>query len=205
MMKRFLSIDFDYFVGCSAKERAALFPKMDETYSFEEQSALWRAAYKKTLEKLAGITIHPDFKVIEGVCRNYRGISMVEDSHKHIYQWIMELTGEEEAFEVYNIDFHHDMYCLRLGEEKVNCSNWARVLKEERPQMQYYWIKREDSEEKALGGKVEAETKPLACIKELSFDYLYLCRSSVWCPPHLDRYFTHLFAILKRPRDTKMA
>jgi len=196
-MKRFLSIDFDYFLDCTAKNRAELFPKMDETFTLEAQNALWQEAYVRAPERLARVGINQDYKLVEAICKGFQGAVKVENSHKYIYTWIMEETTAEEAFAVYNIDFHHDMYCLRLPGEKVNCGNWAQVLREQRPGMQYYWVKREDSEVMVLGGKVDATVISLESLQELTFDYIYLCHSRVWSPPHLDEYFTHLHMILK--------
>ena len=89
------------------------------------------------------------------------------------------------------MDFHHDMYYYHDSTNPVNCGNWVRELLKVRPNMKYYWIKREDSETTLLGGDEipESSILPFDRLKELDFDYVYICRSDIWSPPHLDSKF----------------
>jgi len=109
---------------------------------------------------------------------------MITDSHKHLFDFIMQNTFEDEEFEVYNIDFHHDL----------------------RPNMTFLWVKRDDSDVAALGIETVTEFPKVEIItfEELQsrygggafitnfFDFLFLCRSAMWSPPHLDKHFVKL-------------
>ena len=138
-MKRFLSIDFDYLIDCDKATRDALFPTMDETIPKPIRKQIWKQAYLEHRTKLTQISIlKEDYKNLLDICRRFSGLYRQHDSHQYIYNFIMDNTAPKEVFEVYNIDFHHDMYHLHTRNEKVNCGNWANVLKEDRPDMQYY-------------------------------------------------------------------
>lgn len=209
-VKRILSIDWDYFIKATALQRGTLFPDGgNENISYTLQDFIWGSRYSSCPElKDIGILL-PDYYAVSHIILQFNSRivdnflatrnpdkcqMLVTVSHKWIYDFIMKRTEENEQFEVYNVDFHHDMYNLRNGDEEVNCGNWVNCLLEKRSNMKYFWIKREDSETKILGGKkVPCKFKKLKDIEDLSFDYVFLCRSDCWSPPHLDSYFERLW------------
>ena len=207
-MKRVLSIDWDYFINATAEQRAFLFPDgVDENLDSELQKLCWDNHYNSSLgEQLKNIgVVKNDYETIHSILRKFshknsrkEDLIQVAISHKWIYYFIMKRISEGEEFEVYNLDFHHDMYCYKTRDEEVNCGNWVNCLLEKRPDMKYYWVKREDSETEVLGGEVDCETKRIEELQDLEFDYVFICRSDCWSPPHLDTYFESLWVLLSK-------
>lgn len=204
-VKRILSIDWDYFIKATAFQRGTLFPDGgNENISYALQDFIWDSRYANPELKEIGVLL-PDYYAVNHIIyefmRSYtqsmataRKEMLVTVSHKWIYDFIMQRTKGKEQFEVYNVDFHHDMYNLQSSDEEVNCGNWVNRLLEKRPNMKYFWIKREDSETEVLGGKkVPCKCKKLKDIEDLPFDYVFICRSDCWSPPHLDSHFERLW------------
>lgn len=209
-MKRFLSIDWDFFIGATDVQRALLFPDGgNENMPDSLKNYIWDSHYR--CPELSSIKVSDDYKYLLKFCRDFSGKCMISDSHKFAYDFIMENTTPREKFNVYNIDFHHDLYNYRSGDEKVNCGNWATVLREERPNMVYNWVKCEDSDLMTTGGeKVDSYILDMWSFNDTfgkdisgSFDYLYLCRSAMWSPPHLDPKFVKAVKILMKKCPTK--
>ena len=198
MIKKFLSIDWDYFIDATADERAILFPDGgNENMPESLKKYVWDSRYGDPRLEKVGID-QDALKYIRKLCRAFCGDCFITESHKYAFDFIMENTTPNEQFEVYNIDFHHDLY--DFGHKKVNCGNWVTKLKEKRPNMKYVWVNRADSEQLS---KVEVKVD----ILQMSFDafesrcgndfqglfnHLFLCRSDMWSPPHLDKYFRRL-------------
>ena len=210
-MKRILSIDWDYFINATAEQRLLLFPDGgNENISYDLQDFIWSSRYTDPKLNKIGI-LKNDYKevnkVLDKFIRRYlyskaanphREV-LVTVSHKWIYDFIVQRTNEDEKFEVYNLDFHHDMYDLRTSEEEVNCGNWVNCLQKVRPNMKYHWIPREDSEIHILGGDtVPCEMRTLKDIEDLRFDYVFICRSDCWSPPHLDTFFEVMWQFIRQ-------
>lgn len=208
-MKRILSIDWDYFINATDVQRYMLFPDGgNENISYELQDFIWNSRYANPKLKTIGV-LKNDYELIHDMLRKFTAKCLLNSSentealctvsHKCIYYFIMQRTDKDEEFEVYNVDFHHDMYCYKTREQEVNCGNWVNCLIEQRPNTQYYWIKREDSDDEVIGGyKVPCEVKTLEEIKDLDFDYVFICRSDCWSPPHLDNYFETLWSLMMK-------
>lgn len=201
-MKRFLSIDWDFFIDATAEERLMLFPDGGtENLPDTIKKYVWDSRYSDP--RLEDIEVDFDaLRYIRKLCRAFCGSCFIAESHKYAYDFIMESTSPNEQFEVYNIDFHHDLY--DFGHKRVNCGNWVTKLKQKRPNMKYVWVNRADSEQLS---KKEVTVD----ILQMSFDafmsrcgddfqglsnHLFLCRSDMWSPPHLDVYFRRLVRTL---------
>ena len=213
-MKKILSIDWDYFINATATQRSMLFPDGgNENISYALQDFIWNSHYSSPAsEELRNIGIlKREYNLVHDILRKFidkylysrvanpHSEVLVTISHRWIYDFIMQRTYEGEEFEVYNVDFHHDMYHLRNSDDEVNCGNWVNCLKKYRPKMQYHWVKREDSDDEVLGGaKVDCADCKLGDIKNLSFDYVFICRSDCWSPPHLDNYFEILWTCARQ-------
>lgn len=209
-MKRFLSIDWDFFIEATATERAVLFPDGgNENLHLSLRKYIWDSRYRDP--KLSKIGVSNYFSSLRKIAREFRGDCWIADSHRFAYDFIMENTSPEEEFEVYNIDFHHDLYDYRSSGERVNCGNWGTILREDRPNMKFIWVKREDSETKTIGGfDVECDIMDFDQFMfrfkhgvHKSFEFLYLCRSAMWSPPHLDKSFVKVAKTLMRKCYTK--
>lgn len=209
-MKRFLSIDWDFFIGATATQRALLFPDGgNENLHTTLHKYIWDSRYANP--ELSDIKVSPEYNTLLKICKDFDGQCLIADSHRFAYDFIMENTTPDEKFEVYNIDFHHDLYDYRTGDEIVNCGNWVTILREDRPNMKYVWVKCDDSDTMTIGNvKVKAEMMSLNLFTILfrhgiseDFDYLYLCRSAMWSPPHLDPKFVQAAKILMKKCPTK--
>lgn len=175
---------------------------------------VWDSRYADS--RLGELKVLPNFRSMLRLCRHSYIEAMVADSHKYMYSFVTQNTFPDEEFEVYNIDFHHDLYNYFSGAERVNCGNWATLLREDRPNMKYVWVKRNDSDMEALGLK---SVKQLSNVKVTTsfanavmskvnadpsfFDYLFLCRSAMWSPPHLDKHFVKLVKAVLENSPTK--
>lgn len=207
-MKRFLTVDWDYFIAASSLQRTSLFPDGgNENIDNKIQQLAW--GYRYLTPELSAIGIlQSDFALMQDILRknfphpveNSVENSMwniffpVNISHKEMYDYVKQIIPDkDEEFEVYNVDFHHDLYSYHTAEEPVNCGNWATCLKSEYPNMKYFWVKREDSQEDTYFPEYLDGVLDLTDLYDLGFDYLYLCRSDCWSPPHLDEYFNKLW------------
>lgn len=191
---KILSIDFDYFIDTDITTRNDIFPDGADEMPLEELSSKWVDVYKnypfveaigvtKEYDQIKELLSDPKFVLGKNV--------LVNESHKEIYMLIQAFKNEA-PLEVYNIDFHHDMYHYRIPNgDRVNCSNWARIMLEEYPNANYKWIRREDSEIYTLFGEVECEhTTKLEGLYDI--DFIFICESPEWTPPHLHNKYLDL-------------
>ena len=211
-MKRILSIDWDYFIGATATQRLMLFPDGgNENISYAIQDLIWNSRYADPRLKEIGILdehcnlLHTILrKFILKFKNSFVSRTLVTVSHRWIYDFILQRTGKYDEFEVYNVDFHHDMYCYKTEDQEVNCGNWVNCLQDSRPKMQYYWVKREDSEDTIIGGdKVSCSVKSFEELLNLDFDYVFICRSDCWSPPHLDSFFDEVWKLVNTLSHTE--
>jgi len=114
------------------------------------------------------------------------------DNHKSIRK-ITDIIPWNFNLKIVNIDFHHDYYHYYSGGDTYNCGNWLRRLIEERPDAKVKWIRRKDSQIYSLEGEFPFEhTTDLKSIFKENFDYVFICRSPEWSPPHLSKKFEEL-------------
>ena len=114
------------------------------------------------------------------------------DNHKSIRK-IIGVIPWNSRLKIVNIDFHHDYYHYYSGGDNYNCGNWLRRLIEERPDTKVKWIRRKDSQIYSLEGEFPFEhTTDLKSIFNEKFDYVFICRSPEWSPPHLSKKFEEL-------------
>ena len=184
---RILSIDFDYFIRTGIETRNNKFPDGCDEVPFNKLKSMWESFYES----------YPEIKEIDVINEYYichkklfnlkKGKVLIADSHKQIAR-LFPLIGDEHL-EVIHIDFHHDNYIS--GGSKIDCANWVRHLKEMKPDTDITWIRRYDSETASLEGEYPYGST-LDFDFEGEFDYIFLCFSPEWTPPHL----RHLFYML---------
>lgn len=188
---KILSIDWDYFINATAEERYTLFPDGgNENIPYYIQDIIWTTHYNGKLENI-GVK-EEDLELTKGLIAGSFDKIMITNSHKHIYNFIEEnLFGDE--IDVVNIDFHHDLFGAGDAKrQEVDCGNWMSKLFENYD-CKYRWIKQEDS----MKG-VETQICPTKEVKfedilNEEFDLLFICKSGVWSPPHLDKFFNDTF------------
>lgn len=205
-MKRFLSIDWDFFIDATMEQRCLLFPDGgNENLPDYLREFIWDSRYRHP--DLKDIKVSSEYNYFYHTCRKFsNGQAFVADSHKWMYYFVMNNTEPDEEFEVYNIDFHHDLYNFQTSGGEVNCGNWATLLRRDRPNMKYMWVKRltsdvESAEKRIFGVEMmnfqAFRTRFRFYNMSLHFSYLFICRSAVWSPPHLDPEFVKAVKALK--------
>lgn len=195
-----LSIDWDYFIDASLPVRHALFPDGgNEDLAEQIRSVIWLGLYasKPQLESI-GILKTPLQELIEVITENSspQVKVMMADSHKHIYNFIQENKQKMDAVNLVNIDFHHDAFKPRID---VNCGNWlTHALSDFPPESQFTWIARQDSplEDIHDSQRIQIVREDFSLLFETEWDLIYICRSGMWSPPHLDETFIKAFGWL---------
>ncbi|ABN52725.1 MAG TPA: hypothetical protein DEF39_03800 [Hungateiclostridium thermocellum] len=189
-----LSIDFDYFINASSQARDMYFPKGSDEIPENKLKSVWEERYLKYPE-LKKIGVIDDFHFLKKFVKELKIPKenfMKADSHKYIKS-IIEKLPEKSQFKIVNIDFHHDYYHYYRGNDYYNCGNWLRRVLEERPDTKVKWIRREDSQIYCLDGIFPFEhTDDIKSVYNEKFDYIFLCKSPEWTPPHLNSKFEEL-------------
>ena len=201
-MKRFLSIDWDFFIDATLEQRMTMFPDGgNENLPASIRDYIWDTYYRNP--ELENMEVTSDYKYLLHICRTFNGEALVSDSHRWAFNFIMDNTDPDEEFEVYNIDFHHDLYNFTTKDGEVNCGNWATILRKYRPNMKYKWVRCYTSDIYSNEDKVNAEIMSMTIFMMLfrdiseEFQYLFFCRSAVWSPPHLDKKFVRAVKSIK--------
>ena len=197
-----LSIDWDFLVDASADYRCTNFPDCcNENYSEFIQNTIWSTRY--LYGSLREVSVDKDAltevkNYIGRTCSLHtRGVAY--DSHKHIYDEVKSSLSPEEPLVIVNFDFHHD--CYQSG-NSVDCGNWVDYLYKDRTTpsgsrlkhstgSSYTWVSRDDSDDAGIPRYVRRLTiNQVSRLPEVdNFDLLYVCKSPMWSPPHLDREY----------------
>lgn len=170
------------------------FPDGKEAIPKERLSAMWDARYAR-FPRLRKIGVIGEYYFLKSylMSANVKKDSIhIADSHKSIRE-IIEAIPKSLPIRIVNIDFHHDYYHYYTDGEYYNCGNWLRRVIEERPETQVKWIRRKDSQTLSLEGEFPFEhTTDIQSVTGEKFDYIFLCRSPEWSPPHLSGKFKEL-------------
>lgn len=190
---RILSVDFDYFVDTDMTTRMLDFPDGHDNFSLELTSYIWSLRYEAN-ERIKELGVIDDYKKVCDLLKSQsKGKTLIADSHREIAQFFSCITPE--ALEVINIDFHHDMYIT--GGDTLDCGNWLRFLADLRPEADFKWVMREDSDVEGLIGTFPYYTTTNIDEVQGEFDLIFLCFSSPWTPPHLKPQFDEMCECVK--------
>lgn len=199
-----LSIDFDYFVDADNITRTMNFPDGHEGFSDSLCSFIWSNYYPQ-LNKI-GIKNREYENLINYAKRTKavkEGKVVSFESHKEIYN-LVEQNNVGDNCHIFNIDYHHDMYFISHNNTAVDCGNWGRVLKEKYPNFKLSWIACDDSEKELITGdfvdcdEVLTLDEMLESLSPEDVDVVFMCRSDMWTPPHLDKYYKNLEMELRK-------
>lgn len=216
-----LSIDFDFFQDVDA-ETLFYYPDGHD-FGTEFSKTIWAGHYANPYEadRLNSVDINKKFfnaiKTIIVENSECCKTAMVVNSHVNIYDFIMEEynTHNYRGVNLVNVDMHHDMF---NATNELDCGNWVSYIHKAIPDVCISWIANPVSQEAyGLGENLmQYVYLDLETIKKKKFDLVFLCRSDIWSPPHLDKYFDelyHLFALhynkiyvdkqITKPRDMK--
>lgn len=193
---RILSIDFDYFIDASMETREMCFPDGHDNLSPAMTRFLWDRRYEFH-DNLKDIGVTKDYDTMCEFLSNLKGgVALVADSHREIENIFKEINADEDL-ELINIDFHHDMYVT--GGDTLDCGNWLRFLVDLKPDAKITWVRREDSDVESLSGSFPYYHTTDITEVQGDFDYIFLCFSSPWTPPHLfDKYKLMCWFVTRR-------
>ena len=191
---RVLSIDWDYFIDASFEYRYTNFPD-GHVFGQYLESVIWSTHYAQTsgLTKV-GVNTKALVKVKEYIMSrlNSGRIKAVYCAYNHdeCYAFIHKYltAGRGDNLSLTNLDFHHDTWSTSNG--VVDAGNWLTHLQEEfGSSATLRWVGCKDSP-----GSDYSWLNPvsLSAALKLEYDYIFICRSGLWSPPHLDRRFNDL-------------
>lgn len=196
-----LSIDFDYFQKVDV-DTLAYYPDGNDLGT-DISKFIWAGHYANPQESEKILSVEVDNDKLEHIKRILAdtwnpGVQvMICNSHRHIYDLITTLYDEwkDEAdydgVDIYNIDMHHDMF---NNNPNPDCGNWISHIVKEIPNSTVTWIANPASKE-AYGldeDRFDVVSEDLDDIAYMDYDIIFLCRSDMWTPPHLDSYFKDL-------------
>lgn len=197
-----LSLDWDFFIDANMFTRCNLFPDCpNEKYPASLQEIIWLSKYYTPKLEAVGIKLSAVYevqKLIDNAFFNPVSI-MIRDSHKYCYDFVDQLYNRLEwsGINLINVDFHHDMY---KNGSAIDCGNWLFKLQQKYSNMQIEWVydpESDDSFEHVDDIMKISMTTDIGCIHNFNWDAVFICRSGMWSPPHLDKYFIELFDPLR--------
>lgn len=207
-----LSIDWDYFIDCSIAERHSLFPDGgNENISLDLSNIIWYTRYSETIAKknyglvarnIQDISVlEDDFDFIKNnITQNMSYFTVIQfaDSHSAIYNFLKQYISDDDSLDIYNIDHHCDYY--NIG-NSLNCGNWINKLDADNNIDSLTWIANKDSDLKVDNSSLNCTVSICTDLKkslpaDIEWDFIFICRSSVWSPPHLDKRFNEFYTLL---------
>lgn len=205
IMTTFLSIDWDFFPDAGDSERFILFPDSPGDMGHRMNKLVWDMRYQHHIDgALKSIGIQESyFDDMRERVAEFNGVSLISKNHKDMYDFVLKHTHDDEEFVIWNVDYHHDQYMM--GDANLNDGNWVLHLQKVRPNMVYHWVgfDRSRSSVEPEPGKI-AEHKQWEDLPEVGFDFIFLCRSDIYSPPHLDTWYIDLmYAIANQSTEAQ--
>lgn len=192
-----LSVDWDYFMSSTNFKREKLYiPDSGEDWTEEERDIMWSSQYALYPSLYNEGIDENRFNKFKEYIKNHKFQRFtITDSHKELYDLIDNLSNMF-YFNLVNLDFHHDIFDNMNPE--IDCGNWLRrlLIKQNDPHNKVLWINHKTSDRKIW--------KQFNCVKlvqstnfnrilKYDFQILFVCKSEIFSPPHLDKYFQILF------------
>lgn len=181
-MKKILTIDFDIIMN----------PSIDwyNDSELEVDEFLNRFDFMPVLT--ADLNLYRDLTEI--VLKYIDNITFIYNHH----DIVDFLKNEEEPFELYNIDYHHDIgygedneWHIPLSEDDYHEGNWVRYLYNINKIQKYIWYKSyyssspDEEIEKYLSEEHLIHNVNMDLFtKEIEFDRIYICLSPEWVPEY---------------------
>lgn len=208
-----LSIDFDFFQITTPDTIFSCYPDVVMELPDNIAKRLWKERYRipPYKDKLLSVTANTEkLKELKNILKksyvSANGIALkptakICKSHREIYDFITKYYSPQinSNISVTNIDMHSD---VDNGNNKLDCGNWIKFLVEKFPDTKIHWIANTISTQTYVN---EETATPLEkeiiknrsvnnfdTIKNQKFDLVFLCRSDIWLPPHLDKEFVKL-------------
>ena len=195
---RILSIDFDYFQTVSEETVKYNYPDGHDLPPVVSASC-WSGHYGDNNYPVEDVNVNQtELSLLKDLLKDQKRVKevMIALSHVSVYDFITSVMKEGEVLKLTNLDMHHDMF---NNNKEVDCGNWVSHITELYP-TEIKWVVNPISE--SLYGLEGNRFKPLllhsvADLKSSQYDYVFLCRSDQWLPPHLDKDFADLSRFIK--------
>jgi hypothetical protein len=184
-----LSIDWDWFVDTDVVTRVNEFPDCpSENYPEEIMNIIWSGYYNKMgWEEKVGIK-RKELEFVKSIVDSCKLVE-IQESHVHILEFIAR--NFSNGVNVWNVDFHHDAYGTE--NDTYDCSSWATFGKRNGIINKLVWVGDRNGSELLPNPKVRmSKTINVGVLSGVKFDGIYICKSSPWSPPHLDRWYDEL-------------
>lgn len=186
-----LSIDWDYFVNANLDERISLFPD-GGVFSPILESTIWVNHYVSNQAKLEAIRTSNISKIKTFFKKNGKDFKdiLVCNAHEHCYKFVKDHIRAGENLNLVNVDFHHDVY----DNKTLNSGSWLKYLMSEYKGT-FWWVRRATSQRPN-----NKQLKSMSLDDALSkhYDLVFICKSGLWSPPHLDNDFSDLVYCLQK-------
>lgn len=207
-MKKFLSIDYDYFQKVSKDILKECYPDGIDLPT-STSNIVWGSRYASFDEKLRQAEVNwEEIEEIQAVFLNQpKDIPvMVAQSHVNAYDFVLSHSKQNEKIVLVNVDMHHDYF---NDNEQLDCGNWIRKLHELKGEkLKWRWIANPVGLDSYGFNREEIKgviSETVGSISEKQFDGIFLCRSDQWSPPHLDAGFMELLCTLTEHFDNVLA
>lgn len=196
---RLLSIDFDYFVDADEIMRTLNFPDGNDSYPKQLNNFIWDNCIRFCPD-ISKIGVIKDYDFMCEFLKNHKHLSsdrvIATDSHREIEKFFDKVVKPNEPLDLVHIDYHHDIFVT--GGNKLDCGNWLRFLMDLKPDTNVLWVRREDSDTTSFFGDFPyPDTTDITKVQG-EFDYIFLCFSSPWTPPHLYEKFEVMVSLVTK-------
>lgn len=197
-----LSIDFDYFEVVDAETVCTYFPDGHD-YNTKFSEMIWQRRYCENSASNTAINSvkanKTELGILKSLLRKQNPALPVTvcNSHKYIYDemQLMYKRDKYDAINVVNIDMHHDIF---NNNAEIDCGNWVSHIPDISKNYTITWVANPISREVygLTDDKFNAILNSINDVQTEHFDFVFLCRSDIWTPPHLDREFDKLFTTI---------
>lgn len=206
MTYNILSIDMDYILKpcinlyndlCKLEEPKKLWDKINEIrgidkhLSYDEENLMFiNKVFFEALVKL----------------KDKKNVTFAINHDAILYELKKE-KYDKSKFNIYNIDHHHDISFSKKQSEDVDkydfvsIGNWGWYLDKYEVIENFIWIKNENSlpyKGANMFANFEEKLKSDIDIFDLSFDYIFVCKSPQWTP----NKYEHFFYMLKHAYES---
>ncbi len=193
-IKNVLSIDWDYLIDVSFEDRLLYFPDGND-YKMFLNNMIWSSMYASSNGSKIndmGIMVGEYGYLKKLLSKVNSKVPMgVDDSHMMIVPFLENVLGNDKI-NIYNIDFHGDVFSDAKSIGDVNCGNWLSYLVSKGMVKKSVWVRSKDSDIGDSESKIDVITEDIKVLDKVKFDAIFICKSSGWSPPHLDDYFIRL-------------
>lgn len=217
-----LSIDFDYFQNATENQLAE-YP--DDTISISESAEMvaWALRYTNLYDALGLKKIKINARLLKKMedllLKMHRDTPvMICNQHVEIVPFIRKylidhysggyIDFKQQDLCIYNIDLHHDMFGPddeELTKDTLHNGNWIKFMlaaKNPTTSMIKWFCRKVSVDAYKLTDFVKKSpthliVEELKDLENTEFGGIFLCKSSTWVPPHLDKHFDELVHVIK--------